>query len=419
MLSLTIREDIAQSLAQRAESYGCSVDELLQAFLADHERDHPDLSISENEAHFRGIIDSAMDAIISIDEAGLVIIFNRAAEIMFDCPASEALGQPLERFLPERYRVRHAQHVQHFGKTGVTTRSMRSLNELTALRANGEEFPIEATISQAIVSGQKLYSVILRDITERTQQMELLRQETEKLRVALDKEKELVELRERFITTVSHEFRTPLAMIMSSSEMLERYSDRLSEQRKQECLNTVRIQAAELASLMSDVLIFNKAATGSIQFKPKRVGIATLLDSIMLDVHPIYNPNVHRIVVENPRRVSSVWADEDLLKRIVINLIDNAVKYSPHGGDIRFTIFPQDSVICFQIADQGIGIPTDEQGRMFETFHRADNVRHIGGTGLGLSIVREFVRLHGGDIHVESEEGSGTTVTVALPALPD
>ena len=419
MLTWAIREDLAEKLTRRAKRYGCSVDDLLESLLGEDELAQTDTSTRESEAHFRGIIDSAMDAIVSIAEDGRIIIFNRAAEAMFGCPAEDALGKPLARFLPERYREQHTNHVHHFGETGVTMRSMHSLNELSAVRASGEEFPIEATISQATVGGRKLYSVILRDITERKQNVERLEQEAEKLRRALEREQELVELRGRFITTVSHEFRTPLAMIMSSSEMLERYADRLSEHRKEECLNTIRIQAAELASLMSDVLIFNKATTGSIQFKPKRVDIAILLDAIMMDVQPIYNPNVHRIVIENPQPVSSVWADEDLLKRMVINLLDNAIKYSPDGGEVRLTLYQQDSTVCFQIADQGIGIPAEDQPRMFETFHRADNARNIGGTGLGLSIVREFVRIHDGHIHAESVEGSGTTVSFTLPMLPN
>lgn len=414
MFTWAIREDLAEKLARRAESLGCSVDDLLEALLAEDEL----RQLRESEAHFRSIVDSAMDAILSCDEDERIIVFNRAAEIMFGCPAEEALGKPLSQFLPERYRESHAQHMRRFGETGVTTRSMQALNELTALRTNGEEFPIEATISHAMVGGRKIYSVILRDITERKRQVEKLQQEAERFRVALEREKELVELRGRFITTVSHEFRTPLAMIMSSSEMLERYADRLSEQRKRECLNTIRLQTAELASLMSDVLIFNKATAGSIPFNPCQIEMAPLLESILNDVYPLYSPATHRIVVENPQQVSSVWADADLLKRILINLIDNAIKYSPDGGEVRLTVFQQESSVCFRVSDQGIGIPTDDQPRMFDTFHRADNVRHIGGTGLGLSIVREFVRMHDGYIHVESEEGKGTTITVGLPMSP-
>lgn len=414
MFTWAIREDLAEKLARRAESLGCSVDDLLETLLAEDEL----RQLRESEAHFRSIVDSAMDAILSCDEDGRIIVFNHAAEIMFGCPAEEALGKPLSQFLPERYRESHAQHMRRFGETGVTTRSMQALNELTALRTNGEEFPIEATISHAMVGGRKIYSVILRDITERKRQVEKLQQEAERFRVALEQEKELVELRGRFITTVSHEFRTPLAMIMSSSEMLERYADRLSEQRKRECLNTIRLQTAELASLMSDVLIFNKATAGSIPFNPCQIEMAPLLESILNDVYPLYSPATHRIVVENPQQVSSVWADADLLKRILINLIDNAIKYSPDGGEVRLTVFQQESSVCFRVSDQGIGIPTDDQPRMFDTFHRADNVRHIGGTGLGLSIVREFVRMHDGYIHVESEEGKGTTITVGLPMSP-
>ncbi|HLU08204.1 MAG TPA: PAS domain S-box protein, partial [Oceanobacillus sp.] len=128
---------MAEKLARRAESLGCSVDDLLETLLAEDEL----RQLRESEAHFRSIVDSAMDAILSCDEDGRIIVFNHAAEIMFGCPAEEALGKPLSQFLPERYRESHAQHMRRFGETGVTTRSMQALNELTALRTNGEEFP--------------------------------------------------------------------------------------------------------------------------------------------------------------------------------------------------------------------------------------------------------------------------------------
>src|SRR5262249_45368079 len=126
-------------------------------------------------ARLTGIVDSAMDAIITADEKQRIVLFNRAAEQIFRCAAADAVGQPLDRFIPERFRYAHRQHVQDFGQTGVTNRSMYRPGTLWALRSDGQEFPIEATISQVETAGQKLFTVILRDITERKETEEALR----------------------------------------------------------------------------------------------------------------------------------------------------------------------------------------------------------------------------------------------------
>src|SRR5205823_2685169 len=138
-------------------------------------------ALQASEARLAGIIGSAMDAIITINDEQRVIVFNKAAEQMFRCPASEVLGQPIDRFIPERFRHVHQQHIRTFGRTGVTSHSMRSPGTLAARRGDGEEFPIEATISQVEAADQKLYSVIVRDITERMRLEEALRQRAEEL----------------------------------------------------------------------------------------------------------------------------------------------------------------------------------------------------------------------------------------------
>jgi PAS domain S-box-containing protein len=375
-------------------------------------------ALKESEIRYSGIVNSAMDAIISIDEDERITVFNHAAEILFACPVDEALGQPLGRFLPERYRTGHSAHIRRFGETGETIRSMHLLNELTGLRATGEEFPIEAAISQVTVEGTKFYSVILRDITER-KQMEALRLETETMRVALEKEKELVELKGRFISTVSHEFRTPLAMIVSSAELLERFLERMTEERRKECVENILAQANEMAQLMNDVLTFDKATAGKLQFRPGVLSTKALLQAVLDQLQPIYDPATHRVIVEKHGQVETLWGDEELLKRVFINLLSNAIKYSPEGGEVRVTVLQAGATILFQVSDQGIGIPYTDQQHLFEPFHRASNTGDISGTGLGLSIVKEFVEVHSGSIAVESEEGKGTTFTIALPVVPN
>jgi PAS domain S-box-containing protein len=414
MASIELRDDLLRRLTELAYSQGQSVDDVLASFLSQTERSQH--TLHENEVHFAGIISSAMDAIISVDEDESIVVFNHSAEIMFGCSSEEALGKPLSMFIPARYRKAHHELVRHYGRTGETVRSIHSQHEIRALRSNGEEFPADATISRIKVGQKTLFTVILRDITER-KQLEQLRLETETMRIALEKERELLELKRRFVSTVSHEFRTPLAMIMSSAELLERYSDRLTGDRKDECLHTIREQANEMVELMNDVLLLNKASVGKIQFRPKHIDLDLLLYAIIEHVRPMADPEIHRLVVDNQSEMRTLWADEELLKRIFVNLLTNAIKYSPAGGEVRLTVQRHHSGILFRLSDQGIGIPVEDQQHLFEPFHRAVNTRDIAGTGLGLTIVKEFVEAHRGSITVESLEGQGTTFNVLLPDL--
>ena len=378
------------------------------------ERRRTEQTLLEKEARYEGIIETAMDAIISIDEEQRVVVFNAAAERMFIMPAAEAIGQSLSRFIPQRYQAAHVKQVDQFVETKHRGLPAHSRSSLSAVRANGEVFPVEIALSQVTVGDQRFFSAIIRDVSERLRN-EVLKIENEKVRIALQKERELVDLKGRFISTVSHEFRTPLAMIMSSSELLEHYADRLTEERRQECVRTVREQAAEMVTLMNDVLVFNKATAGKIELNAANVDLDGLLHSIIEQVQTTYDPEMHHLIVDNRGQVDTLWADEELLKRILINLLTNAIKYSPDGGEVRITVLRQNPYVLFHVSDQGIGIPPEDRARLFEPFHRAGNARNIGGTGLGLSIVKELVEAHHGQIKVESREGEGSTFTVMLP----
>jgi hypothetical protein len=173
-----------------------------------------------------------------------------------------------------------------------------------------------------------------------------------------------------------------------------------------------------MVALMNDVLLLNKASVGKIQFRPDHIDINLLLYSIIEHVRPVADPEIHQLVVENQSEVRTLWADEELLKSIFVNLLTNAIKYSPAGGEVRLTVQRHHSDVLFRVSDQGIGIPAEDQQHLFEPFHRALNARDIAGTGLGLTIVKEFVEVHRGSITVESSEGQGTTVNIVLPAAP-
>jgi len=234
------------------------------------------------------------------------------------------------------------------------------------------------------------------------------------LHKALAKEKELGELKSNFVSMVSHEFRTPLGIIMSSSEILDRYLERLEPEQRAEQLQAVRKSVKRMAGLMEEVLLLGKAEAGQMEFKPVPIDLNTFCSRLTDEVLAATNRRcpIHFSADPLPPDASG---DESLLRHIFTNLLANAVKYSPPGNTVRFSIGNVAGQAVFRLQDQGVGIPAADQERLFRAFHRGANVGDIPGTGLGLSIVKRCVDLHRGTIEVESTEGVGATFTVTLP----
>jgi PAS domain S-box-containing protein len=254
---------------------------------------------------------------------------------------------------------------------------------------------------------------IARDITERKRlETELLNAEL--LRVELEKEKELTNLKDRFTAMVSHEFRTPLTVILASGELLERHSDQLGPEKRLRYLRQIQSQVHYMVSLLDDVLVLGKARAGKIQFDPVTMDIEAFCRNLLEQQELTHGTGYH-FVFTNESSLTHVLLDEQLIRHIFVNLLSNAVKYSPKGGEIRFELSRRDAELVFRVSDQGIGIPTADQDHLFEPFHRAQNTKNIEGTGLGLAIVKHSVEAHGGSISVESQEGSGTRFIICLP----
>lgn len=234
------------------------------------------------------------------------------------------------------------------------------------------------------------------------------------LRDALDKEVELNQLRSRFLSMVSHDFRTPLTAIMTTASILQRYQDRFSPAERVERLTRVQSLVQYMDKMLDDVSYIGKAQTGDIPFEPVDTDFAELCRDIISDVEIAYGaPDKIRMVLLG--RCELVCIDRRLLHKILINLLSNAVKYTPGDGLVTFTATCEPYLIAITIQDSGIGIPKIDQLKLFETFHRAANVGSIEGTGLGLAIVKQSVLRHGGSITFRSEEGKGTTFQVKLP----
>jgi signal transduction histidine kinase len=231
------------------------------------------------------------------------------------------------------------------------------------------------------------------------------------LRASLEREKELGELKSRFVTMTSHEFRTPLSTIFSSVELLEHYSHQWTEEKKHLHFNRIRNAIRHMIRILDGVLHIGKAEAGRLEFKPAPLKLGQFCVDLLKEL-----PSGDReIVFINQCCDLCCCLDENLLRHILSNLISNSIKYSPSGSKIKFEVSCQNQQVVFEIQDNGIGIPPEDQQHLFESFHRASNVGNIQGTGLGLAIVKRCVALHGGEISVESQVGVGTKFEVKIP----
>lgn len=246
----------------------------------------------------------------------------------------------------------------------------------------------------------------VRDITDR-------KQAEQELRRSLEQEKEVNELKSRFVSMVSHEFRTPLATILSSSEAVKIYKDRMTEEKQMQHLDRIHSQVRRMVSLLDDVLLLSRAEAKGLPFTPVSLQLNEFCQDIVDDMQFIALK--HTIQYRYEGDTHSAVLDRELIRQILTNLLSNAIKYSPSGSTITFDVVRSEQHALFQVRDEGIGIPPDDQARLFEAFHRAANSGTVQGTGLGLAIVKRAVDAHGGRITFESELGRGTMFIVTIP----
>jgi len=247
------------------------------------------------------------------------------------------------------------------------------------------------------------------DITER-------KKLEKQLADSLEKEKELSDLKSRFISTTSHEFRTPLTSILGTSDLLEMVGQDLDKEKYNDHIKRIQDAAVYMKDLINDVLTVSRVETGKQKLSPSRFDVIRLAKEVIDEVGVLLSEK-HDIQFHNTSTEKFVDLDENLIRSILLNLLSNAIKYSPDGGKITFNIEFADSNIIFIIGDEGIGIPTEDQDRLFEPFHRGKNIGNISGTGLGMSIIRKLVDIHGGEVYCESKINQGTKFTIKIPII--
>jgi PAS domain S-box-containing protein len=352
------------------------------------------------------ILNHSSDAIVVMLPDGTIQQANPAFRQMFGYGDDEVFGRPL----PHLIAPEHLDSFKEALRTLVEeNRPLRI--EVVARRQDGTVFDADMALSLIPADHRRGVVCSLRDITQRKRMKE-------ELRKALLRERELGELKSRFVSMVSHEFRTPLAIIQSSSDLLKRYSDRMTDEQKIERLDQIQAQVRSLTNLLEDILTISRAETVGLEFKPEPLNLELLCRDVVDEVR-VTARKTHQVVFSCSGNCDGVILDKKLLRQAIVNLLSNAVKYSPNGGTVRFDVECEDGQVILRVTDEGIGIPEDDQQHLFETFHRAKNVGTIPGTGLGLAIVKEAVKLHRGTISFESQLNAGTTFTIRLPRSAD
>ncbi|MFN7663330.1 MAG: PAS domain S-box protein [Inhella sp.] len=288
----------------------------------------------------------------------------------------------------------------------------RYAGELELRRADSKPIWVQVHGSRMPASDGGITSLwTFVDITER-------KRAEEELLNALTREREFGQMKSRFVATTSHEFRTPLAGILSSIDLIATYGERLDREEKDEMFRQIRDAVTRMTRMLDDILLIGRGDAQSIRFTPAATDLTDLCAQIRNEAAQSRPDGEGRPrILLDLAEVDGLWhLDAKLLRHLLGNLLSNALKYSPEGGDVQLRVRAADEGLRFDVVDQGIGIPEADQKRLFESFHRASNVGNISGTGLGLAIVKQSVELHGGRIEVHSTLGVGTTFTVYIPS---
>lgn len=373
----------------------------------------------------------ATEGILTVNEKGEIIRINPSAEKMFGYAPGELTGKPIEVLVPASLSQRHTLYRARYNKD-PHARSMGSGMDLYGLRKDGEQFPVEVSLSpysteegryviafivditqrKAAEDKLKNYSVELENqVKKRTLILEEAINELEKtkeeLNRALEKERELNELKTRFVSMASHEFRTPLATILSSVSLVAKYSEKGNLEKQQKHIGKIKSSIHDLTDILNDFLSVSKLEEGKVECVKEEFDLEEFMSSIIKEMEPLAKEGQQLIYRYDGNSIVSL--DKKLLKNILFNLISNAIKFSPEGKQIDIQSVNDSSGIRISVKDEGIGIPEEDQKHLFERFFRGHNATHIQGTGLGLNIVTKYAELMNGSINFTSAENKGTT----------
>jgi PAS domain S-box-containing protein len=343
------------------------------------------------------------------DLDGKILYINPIGRKMAGFEAEEVIAQP-DTILIDLFD-HEGQTIQRWREQIAEAGTVRCEDRLKS--RDGNLIPVERIMSYVYDEHQRpiAITIIANDIHERNQ-LQAQRLESQRIQIELEQANELRQHKDFFLSVVSHEFRTPLAVIRSSTDILERHYQRLTPEKRQTHFERVFSQIDKLTDMVGDVLLLSRSEMKGIEFLPQHCNIDTFCQDLIANLARAYPKTRVEYVIELPQRSFSV--DPYLLEHILWNLLGNGAKYAPDDGQVSLRLSSADNGLRFEIRDNGIGIPSADMEHIFDPFHRASNVGTIIGTGMGLAIVKRFVELHGGFIECTSATGIGTTFTVTI-----
>jgi PAS domain S-box-containing protein len=404
-----------------------------------------------DQSHMISLFENATEGFIVTNSKGGIMLVNPSACRMFGYTAEELVGQPVEVLIPHRYRAGHVQLRDGFYEN-PHTRVMGHGRDLYGERKDGATFPVEVSLSTYTQQGERFVIAFVVDITHRklieqsvVQHQKQLEQVTDDMRKlnaeleakveertiilkealqrleesqtelseALDKERQLNEIKSRFVAMASHEFRTPLSTVLSSASLLSKYTREEEQDKRNRHIEKIKGSVKHLNDLLEDFLSLGRLDEGKVGVQFLSFNLEELVQDTVEEM---------RGLAKGDQRVSSshegapeVVSDRKLVKNVLINLISNAIKFSGEGQEVMVRCQVGEEKALISVSDQGIGIPEEDQEHLFTSFFRGRNVINIQGTGLGLHIVKRYVDLLGGTVQLRSTLGKGTTITFSIP----
>ena len=379
----------------------------------------------------------AAEGILVVNGESEITRVNPSAEKLFGYEKGELIGQKIEILIPRRLAEKHV-HQRNDYNDHPKARTMGSGRELFGLKKDGKEFPLEISLSPYTSEGKNFVIAFIVDITLRKQAEEklknysdelekqvrnrtlILEEAVEQLEItklelhnSLEKERELNELKTRFVSMASHEFRTPLTTMLTSLSLVTKYGENNDKSSQAKHVGKIKSSIHNLTDILNDFLSVSKLEEGKIENLPEMLNIQTYIAEIISEMEFLAVNN--QVIQYNHTGESIGNLDKKLLKNILFNLISNAIKFSPEGGIIDVKSAIEGAKFKISVQDHGIGISKEDQKHLFERFFRGHNATHIQGTGLGLSIIAKYAELMNGTIDFESQENKGTTFTIIIP----
>jgi PAS domain S-box-containing protein len=401
--------------------------------------------------HIISLFENATEGMILTNSVGKIILVNPAAERMFGYSKEELTDKPIEILIPDKYKPHHHQLREGFYHE-PSNRVMGQNRDLNARKKDGSDMPVEVSLSHYKKKGELFVVAFIVDITRRKEiENDMLRQKTElekitdkirqlntsleakveertlilkealqkleksqkELSEALDKERQLNEIKSRFVSMASHEFRTPLSTVLSSASLVSKYAAAEDQGKRDKHIQRIKNSVNHLNDILEDFLSLGKLNEGKVDKNISEINLKEVLEDITEEMKGILKKGQHLELDCNDGCVA--FTDKKLFKNILINLIGNAIKFSDEDKLISLHARSNGDHIEISVKDQGIGISEEDQEHLFSSFFRGTNATNIQGTGMGLHIVQRYVDLLGGQIQIQSQLNKGTTVIFTIP----